>query len=66
MASGGRAIVLGQVSQLWSMLDELCEQDPGSYRRFVEKQMKEAAELNAPPELCYSLRTQLPVGARIL
>uniref|UniRef100_A0A3Q3X9F3 PIH1D1/2/3 CS-like domain-containing protein n=1 Tax=Mola mola TaxID=94237 RepID=A0A3Q3X9F3_MOLML len=63
MASTGRANVFRQVSQLWSMLDELCEQEPASYRRFVEKQMKEAAELSAPPELRCCLRTQLPKGS---
>ncbi|MED6294469.1 hypothetical protein CHARACLAT_021372 [Characodon lateralis] len=55
----GREDVLRQVSQFWSMLDDLSENDPATYRKFIEEQMKRGAEFNAPPELHSCLRTQI-------
>ncbi|MEQ2280089.1 hypothetical protein AMECASPLE_016183 [Ameca splendens] len=57
--TGGREDVLRQVSQFWSMLDDLSENDPATYRKFIEEQMKRGAEFNAPPELHSCLRTQI-------
>ncbi|MEQ2218615.1 hypothetical protein XENOCAPTIV_005712 [Xenoophorus captivus] len=59
--TGGREDVLRQVSQFWSMLDDLSENDPATYRKFIEEQMKRGAEFNAPPELHSCLRTQILV-----
>lgn len=56
--------LLGQIGQLWSMLDELSENDPAGYRKLLEKQMKEGAETRSPPELHCSLRTEALVGSR--
>eukprot|EP00066_Takifugu_rubripes_P004894 XP_003968573.1 PREDICTED: PIH1 domain-containing protein 2 [Takifugu rubripes] len=50
--------LLGQVGQLWSMLDELSENDPAGYRKLLETQMKEGADLRSPPELHCALRTE--------
>ncbi|XP_041669116.1 PIH1 domain-containing protein 2 [Cheilinus undulatus] len=51
--------VLQQVNHFWSMLDELSENDPASYRKFIEKQMKEGAKFSSPPELDSSLCTDI-------
>ncbi|XP_071768960.2 PIH1 domain-containing protein 2 [Centroberyx gerrardi] len=51
--------VLQQVNQFWSMLDDLSQNDPKAYQRFIEKQMKEGVEFSAAPELNSCLRTEL-------
>nr|XP_019943797.1 PREDICTED: PIH1 domain-containing protein 2 isoform X1 [Paralichthys olivaceus] len=43
--------VLQQVSQLWSMMDELSLSDPAAYRRFIHTQLEEGAGFTSPPEL---------------
>lgn len=55
---------LRQLDQFWSMLDELSENDPAAYRTLIDKQMKEGAEYNSPPEIHTSLRTDILVGFR--
>ncbi|XP_071351932.1 PIH1 domain-containing protein 2 [Trachinotus anak] len=50
-STGGADGVLQQVNQFWSMLDDLSQNDPASYRRLIQKQMEEGAEFMAPPEL---------------
>lgn len=62
-STGGSEAVLQQVSQFWSMLDDLSESDPAAYRSFIEKQMKEEADVNAPPELHSCLCSELQVGS---
>nr|XP_020470493.1 PIH1 domain-containing protein 2 [Monopterus albus] len=42
---------LQQLSQFWSMLDELSQSDPAAYRKFIQKQMKEGTDFSAPPKL---------------
>ncbi|KAK7905169.1 hypothetical protein WMY93_017776 [Mugilogobius chulae] len=51
--------VLQQVSHFWSMLDDLCQDDPEAYRKFIDKQMKEGAEFSSPPELHSSICTNI-------
>lgn len=60
--SGGAAGVLQQVSQFWSMLDDMSLNDPGAYRSFIQKQMEEGAEVMAPPELHSCLCTEILVS----
>uniref|UniRef100_A0A3B4ABJ6 PIH1 domain-containing protein 2 n=1 Tax=Periophthalmus magnuspinnatus TaxID=409849 RepID=A0A3B4ABJ6_9GOBI len=50
-SGSGKEDVLQQVNQFWTMLDDLCRDDPEAYRKFIDKQMKEGAEFNAAPEL---------------
>ncbi|XP_034404882.1 PIH1 domain-containing protein 2 [Cyclopterus lumpus] len=50
---------LQQVNQLWSILDDLSQNDPAAYRQFIDKQMKEGAEFRAPPELDSCLCTEI-------
>ncbi|XP_068440718.1 PIH1 domain-containing protein 2 isoform X2 [Clinocottus analis] len=59
MSSAGSAEAFQKVSQLWSILDDLSQDDPAAYRQFIEKQMKEGAEFNAPPELDSCLCTEI-------
>ncbi|XP_034557601.1 PIH1 domain-containing protein 2 isoform X2 [Notolabrus celidotus] len=58
-STGSTKDVLQQVNQFWSMLDDLSENDPEFYRKFIEKQMKDGAEFSAPPELDSSLCTEI-------
>ncbi|XP_040902775.1 PIH1 domain-containing protein 2 [Toxotes jaculatrix] len=58
-STGGTEDVLHQVKQFWSMLDDLSENDPAAYRKFIHKQMKEGAEFIAPPELHSCLCTEM-------
>ncbi|XP_074535506.1 PIH1 domain-containing protein 2 isoform X2 [Halichoeres trimaculatus] len=58
-STGSTEDVLEQVNQFWSMLDDLSENDPASYRKFIDKQMKEGAEFSAPPELHSCLCTEI-------
>ncbi|XP_026196257.1 PIH1 domain-containing protein 2 isoform X2 [Anabas testudineus] len=57
--AGSTEDVLQQVSQFWSMLDDLCETDPEAYSTFIQRQMKEGAELTSPPQLDSCLRTEI-------
>ncbi|XP_030250425.1 PIH1 domain-containing protein 2 isoform X1 [Sparus aurata] len=60
MASSGSAEdVLRQVDQFWSMLDDLCQNDPAAYRKFMETQLKEGTEYSAPPVLDSCLCTEI-------
>lgn len=63
MSSGSAGDVLQQVSQVWSMLDDLSESDPAAYRSFMDKQMQAGGELTAPPELHTCLRTEVQVSS---
>ncbi|KAK2847427.1 hypothetical protein Q5P01_010426 [Channa striata] len=58
-STGGAEDVLQQVNQFWSMLDDLCDSDPEGYRKFIQKQMEEGAELSAAPELHSCLCTDM-------
>lgn len=60
--TGSTEDVLRQVNQVWSMLDDLSQNDPAAYRTFIEKQMKDGAEFNAPPEVDSCLCTEIVVS----
>lgn len=61
-SAGSTEDVLRQVNQFWSVLDDLCQNDPAAYRKFIETQMKEGAEFSAPPQLHSCLRTEIVVS----
>lgn len=61
-SAGSTEDVLRQANQFWSVLDDLCQNDPAAYRKFIEKQMKEGAEFSAPPQLHSCLRTEIVVS----
>ncbi|KAK7156291.1 hypothetical protein R3I94_006389 [Phoxinus phoxinus] len=50
---------LQQVNQLWSMLDDMSQNDPEAYRTFIERQIREGAEFHSPPEPHACIRTSV-------
>lgn len=42
--------LMNQASQIWAMLDDMAENSPASYRKFIDKHMKEGKEYYAPPK----------------
>ncbi|XP_042330821.1 PIH1 domain-containing protein 2 isoform X2 [Sceloporus undulatus] len=51
--------MLAKATQLWTMLDDMAESNPESYRQFMQKQFKDAKEYYAPPEPWLCLRTHI-------
>ncbi|XP_066566610.1 PIH1 domain-containing protein 2 isoform X2 [Amia ocellicauda] len=51
--------VLQQVSQMWSMLDEMAESSPQSYRHFIQRHLQEGVNYSAPPQPHTCLRTEV-------
>ncbi|XP_065426497.1 PIH1 domain-containing protein 2 isoform X1 [Chrysemys picta bellii] len=51
--------MLTQVTQLWSMLDEMAESTPESYHRFMQQQLEDAKQYCAPPEPHLCLQTHI-------
>lgn len=39
-----------EASQIWSMLEDMSENNPAAYRKFIDKQLKEGKEMNGPPK----------------
>lgn len=54
--------MLSKATQLWTMLDDMAENNPGSYRQFMQQQLKEAKQHYAPPEPRLCLKTCISVG----
>ncbi|XP_068274282.1 PIH1 domain-containing protein 2 isoform X2 [Nyctibius grandis] len=52
---------LARVAQLWSLLDEMAENEPQAYRRLLRQQRAEAERLCTPPEPHLCLRAR-PAG----
>ncbi|NXL52489.1 PIHD2 protein, partial [Podilymbus podiceps] len=53
---------LARAAQIWSLLDEMAENDPQAYRRLLQQQRAEAERLCAPPEPHLCLRARPAVG----
>ncbi|KAM8927385.1 PIH1 domain-containing protein 2 isoform 2-T2 [Pelodytes ibericus] len=51
--------LLTQVNQFWSILDDLAENSPESYQKFIQKHMKEGKEFMTPPEPHLCLQTKI-------
>uniref|UniRef100_A0A8C5F1Y8 PIH1D1/2/3 CS-like domain-containing protein n=1 Tax=Gopherus evgoodei TaxID=1825980 RepID=A0A8C5F1Y8_9SAUR len=51
--------MLTQVTQLWSMLDEMAESTPESYHRFMQQQLEDAKQYCTPPEPHLCLQTHI-------
>uniref|UniRef100_A0A8C3XWI2 PIH1 domain-containing protein 2 n=2 Tax=Chelydra serpentina TaxID=8475 RepID=A0A8C3XWI2_CHESE len=51
--------MMTQVTQLWSMLDEMAESTPESYHRFMQQQLEDAKQYCAPPEPHLCLQTHI-------
>lgn len=48
-----------QAHHLWTMLDEMSERDPASYRAFIDKHIKEGKEAMKPPAPHMSVSTHI-------
>nr|CAJ82634.1 novel protein [Xenopus tropicalis] len=51
--------MLAQVNQLWSMLDDMAENSPESYQKFIQRHMKEGKEFMTPPEPNLCIHTKI-------
>lgn len=45
-----RDSMMKQAQNIWTMLDEMAERDPQTYKKFIDKHMKEGKEYMKPPE----------------
>lgn len=52
---------LQQVSQLWSMLDDMSAKDPEEYRKFIERQLREGADMYSTPQPHACIRADILV-----
>lgn len=53
--------MMKQAQQVWSMLDDMAENDPQAYKAFIDKQAAERKEFMAPPETHMCVQTQMVV-----
>ncbi|XP_053307682.1 PIH1 domain-containing protein 2 isoform X2 [Spea bombifrons] len=51
--------LLSQVNQFWNMLDDMAENSPESYQRFIQKHVKGGKEIMAPPQPHMCLQTKI-------
>ncbi|XP_054854258.1 PIH1 domain-containing protein 2 isoform X2 [Eublepharis macularius] len=51
--------MLAKASQLWTMLDDMAENSPESYRQFMQQQLNDAKQYYAPPEPYLCLEAQI-------
>ncbi|XP_007537421.1 PIH1 domain-containing protein 2 [Erinaceus europaeus] len=51
--------LLTQVTQLWTLLDDLAESDPKNYKKFIQQQLQEGKQLYAAPEPQLCLQTRM-------
>ncbi|NXS54347.1 PIHD2 protein, partial [Brachypteracias leptosomus] len=63
-ATAAPTMALARAAQLWSLLDEMAENDPRAYHRFLRQQRDEAERFYALPEPRLCLRARPEVGAR--
>ena len=61
----GTESMMQQAQHIWSMLDDMADNDPKAYRRFIEKQKAEQKEHMSPPEPHMCVRTQMTVSYHI-
>ncbi|KAL4228678.1 PIH1 domain-containing protein 2 [Mactra antiquata] len=51
--------MMRQAQQVWSMLDDMADNDPRAYRSFIDKQMAEKKEFMLPPEPHMCVQTKM-------
>jgi hypothetical protein len=54
--------MMQQAQQVWSMLDDMADNDPGAYKAFIDKQMAERNNFMAPPEPHMCVKTEMVVS----
>ena len=47
---------------IWQMLDDMADNNPAAYRKFIDKQMEESKKHNAKPKPHMCVKTNLTVG----
>lgn len=62
MAAAGDSSMMNQAQQIWSMLDDMAQNDPQAYRKFIDKQLKEGREAMKPPEPNMCIQTRIIVS----
>ncbi len=62
MAAAGDDSMMNQAQQIWSMLDDMSQNDPQAYRKFIDKQLKEGREAMKPPEPNMCIKTRIIVS----
>lgn len=53
--------VMNQAQHIWSMLDDMANNDPKAYKAFIDKQMQEKKEFSAPAEPHMCIQTTMVV-----
>ncbi|XP_073441257.1 PIH1 domain-containing protein 2 [Dendrobates tinctorius] len=51
--------LLSQVNHFWSTLDDMAENNPQSYQKFIQRHLEEGREFMAPPEPHWCLQTKI-------
>ncbi|XP_063292037.1 PIH1 domain-containing protein 2 [Pelobates fuscus] len=51
--------LLTQVNHFWNMLDDMADNSPESYQKFIQRHMKEGKDFMAPPEPHLCLQTKI-------
>lgn len=54
--------MMNQAQHVWSMLDDMAENDPKAYRKFIDKQMQERKEFLSPAEPHMCVQTWMVVS----
>ena len=58
--------MMQQAQHVWSMLDDMANNDPAAYKKFIDKQMAEKKEFMAPPEPHMCIQTQMTVSTCLI
>lgn len=58
----GKESMMNQAQQVWTMLDDMAENDPKAYKAFIDKQMQERKEFMSPAEPHMCVQTWMVVG----
>lgn len=59
MATSSSGDVARMAERVWGMLDQLAEDNPEEYQRFVSQQLKEGGEMFTPPQPVFCLRCDI-------
>ena len=54
-----RDALFKQADHMWKMLDNMAEQDPEGYQRFIKKQLEEGATNLKPPQPVFCLSCEI-------
>ena len=54
--------MMKQAQQIWSMLDDMAENDPKAYRKFIDQQNAEQKKFMKPPEPHMCVQTSMIVS----